>query len=450
MDIEHGPDAPRLRDSPARCIGRVGIVELANRPDAVALDVLVEIGEYLPGLRQEYVPVDIETCLDVELQQPGPCRTVLAREIAFCGRSSLQRTFVEQVAGRECPQPLGGEQVLAHGADHLQLQLLVEHLVIQPAGDDHVGARRFVGPVRPYEIGQITFRQAEQFDERRLRACRERLPGLDEGFVCVFAGQFERITYGVVPQGVHLYLVTVARSDGAAVDHGIHPRHRDVVRSGPHQSVVMQRDAAADSPAVALQNIFHGRAVGFPYLLAAHFPFELLERPEEPQRGICRDGRRGVAREHAVAHFAHQRVEGVDTVLLMPLFERDARERYEGLAPRNPVPRVARHHFGAVAGTPDDELPRRMLQAADEVDLVRAPGDGCGEYLFDGLDRTHFVERSREDDAFALLEFRFEIARREQVFVTVVTARQILLVFESVVPVGCGHELRAGLAGLQV
>ena len=95
----------------------------------------------------------------------------------------------------------------------------------------------------------------------------------------------------------------------------------------------MQRDAAADSPAVALQNIFHGRAVGFPYLLAAHFPFELLERPEEPQRGICRDGRRGVAREHTVAHFAHQRVEGVDTVLLMPLFERDARERYEGLAP---------------------------------------------------------------------------------------------------------------------
>ena len=38
------------------------------------------------------------------------------------------------------------------------------------------------------------------------------------------------------------------------------------------------------------------------------------------------------------------------------------------------MPRVARHHFGAVAGTPDDELPRRMLQAADEVDLVRAPG----------------------------------------------------------------------------
>lgn len=107
-----------------------------------------------------------------------------------------------------------GEQVLAHGADHLQLQLLVEHLVIQPAGDDHVGARRFVGPVRPYEIGQITFRQAEQFYERRLRACRERLPGLDEGFVCVFAGQFERITYGVVPQGVHLYLVTVARVTG--------------------------------------------------------------------------------------------------------------------------------------------------------------------------------------------------------------------------------------------
>ena len=173
MDIEHGPDAPRLRDSAARCVGRVGIVKLANRPDTVALDVFVEIGEYLPGLRQECIPVDIETCLDVELQQPRPCRTVLAREIALCGRTSFLRTFVEQVAGRECPQPLGDEQVLAYGADHLQLQLFVEHLVIQPAGDDHVGARRFVGPVRPYEIGQIAFRQAEQFDERRLRACRE-------------------------------------------------------------------------------------------------------------------------------------------------------------------------------------------------------------------------------------------------------------------------------------
>ena len=115
VDIEHGPDAPRLRDSAARCVGRVGIVKLANRPDTVALDVFVEIGEYLPGLRQECIPVDIETCLDVELQQPRPCRTVLAREIALCGRTSFLRTFVEQVAGRECPQPLGDEQVLAYG-----------------------------------------------------------------------------------------------------------------------------------------------------------------------------------------------------------------------------------------------------------------------------------------------------------------------------------------------
>lgn len=46
------------------------------------------------------------------------------------------------------------------------------------------------------------------------------------------------------------------------------------------------------------------------------------------------------------------------------------------------MPRIARHHFGAVAGTPDDELPRRMLQAADEVDLVRAPGDGFAQGIF--------------------------------------------------------------------
>ena len=50
--------------------------------------------------------------------------------------------------------------------------------------------------------------------------------------------------------------------------------------------------------------------------------------------------------------------------------DKDKRTRIRHCCPRNPVPRVARHHFGAVAGTPDDELPRRVLQAADEVDLV--------------------------------------------------------------------------------
>ena len=212
----------------------------------------------------------------------------------------------------------------------------------------------------------------------------------------------------------------------------------------------MQRHAAAYSLPVALQYVFHGRAVARPYLLGPHLAFELLEGPEKPEGSVRRDFGRGAAGEHAVAHLPHQRIQRVDAVLLVSLFERDARQRDEGLAARNPVPRISRHHFGPVARTADQELPRRVFEAADEVDLMRTPRDGCGENLFDGLGRAHFVERRREDDALALLELRFEIARREQVFVPFVSAGQLLLVFESVIPVGRGHELRAGFARLEI
>ena len=212
----------------------------------------------------------------------------------------------------------------------------------------------------------------------------------------------------------------------------------------------MQRHAAADSLPVALQYVFHGRAVARPYLLGPHLAFELLEGPEKPEGGVRRDFGRGAAGEHAVAHLPHQRIQCVDAVLLVSLFERDARQRDEGLAARNPVPRISRHHFGPVTRTTDQELPRRVFETADEVDLMRTPRDGCGENLFDGLGRAHFVERRREDDALALLELRFEIARREQVFVPLVSAGQLLLVFESVIPVGRGHELRAGFARLEI
>ena len=232
MDVQCGSDAPRLRNGSARSVGRVGVVQLADRADAVTLDVLVEVFQRLLGLRQECVAVDVEAGLDVEGQQPWPYRAVFGGEVAFGGHALL-RTPVKRVLGRQRPQSLRGEQVLAHRADHLQLHRLVEHLVIQSAGDDHVGARRFVGTAAVHEVGQIAFRQAEQFDERLLRACRKRGPLLDEGLVRlvpVFAGQFERIAYGVVPQGVHFDLIAVARGHGASVDRRIHPRQGHLFR----------------------------------------------------------------------------------------------------------------------------------------------------------------------------------------------------------------------------
>ena len=82
------------------------------------------------------------------------------------------------------------------------------------------------------------------------------------------------------------------------------------------------------------------------------------------------------------------RVEGVDAVLLVVLPQGDARQRDEGLAARNPVPRIARDHLRPVARAADHELPRRVFEAADEVDLVRAARDGaaCLLYTSDAAD----------------------------------------------------------------
>ena len=79
-----------------------------------------------------------------------------------------------------------------------------------------------------------------------------------------------------------------------------------------------------------------------------------------------------------------------------------------------------------------------------------AAGDRGVVHLLDGLRRAHLVERGREDDAFALLEFGLEVAGRQQVLMSLVAASDVLLVFEVVVPVGSRDELRAGLAGLEV
>ena len=223
-----------------------------------------------------------------------------------------------------------------------------------------------------------------------------------------------------------------------------------MLRRGPHEAVLVEQDSPRDALLVGFQYLFHRLAVAFPDSLGADLRLEPLQRPEEPQRSVRGHGRRSVPGEHAVLHGAHLVVEGVDAVLLVVLLQSDARQRNEGLAARNPVPRVARDHLRAVTRTADQELPRRVLQTTDEVDLVRAACNGAVEELFDGLRRAHLVERRRKDDAFALLELGLEIARRQQVLVPRIAAGDVLLVFEIVVPVGRRHELRSGLARLEV
>ena len=287
-------------------------------------------------------------------------------------------------------------------------------------------------------------------EERDLRAGGKLLPLLDEGHVAVLAGKRQRVAYGVVPQSVDLHLVAVARGYGAAVDLRVHPGEGLCVGPGPDEAVVVEPYAAVDAAAVGFEQLLHHLAVALPDFRGTQLLFELLQRPEEPERGVDL-GRSGVgAGEHAVAHLAHERVEHVDAVLLVVLFERDARQGEEGLAADDAVPRIAGQHLGAAARTADDELTRRVAQAADEVNLVGAAGNRGLEHLLDGLRRAHLVERGREDDAFALLELHLEVTGGEQVLVTLIAAGQLLLVLEVVVPVGRGDELRLGLARLQI
>ena len=134
----------------------------------------------------------------------------------------------------------------------------------------------------------------------------------------------------------------------------------------------------------------------------------------------------------------------------MVLAERDSGQCDKGLSSGNPVPGVSCDHLGTVSGAADQELAGGVFETADEVDLVRASGDGALEELLDGLCGSHFVERRGEDDAFPLLEFGLEISGRHQVLVSVISACDVLEVLEVVVPVGSGHELRIGLVGLEI
>ena len=219
----------------------------------------------------------------------------------------------------------------------------------------------------------------------------------------------------------------------------------------PDQSVAVQRHTAADAAAVSREDRLHRFAVAAPDLAAADLGFQFLQCVEEPQRGVgflrgrCRTG------EIAVAERAAHAVQHVDAVLLVILFERDARQRHEGFAgDLRREPRIAGHHLRAAVRAPDDELPGRVAQQAVEIDLVGAACQRAVEQRADLGRRGHLFDRRREDHALSLRQGQFEIARRQQVFVPVVAAGQLLRVFESVVPVGCGHEFGVGPVRLEV
>lgn len=98
----------------------------------------------------------------------------------------------------------------------------------------------------------------------------------------------------------------------------------------------------------------------------------------------------------------------------------------------------------------DDELSRRVVQATEEIYLVRPSRNGCFVCRTNLLARRHLVYRSREYDAFALADFHLEITGREQVFVSLVAALYLLLILEVVVPVRSGDERGVILAQLHV
>ena len=339
--------------------------------------------------------------------------------------------------------------MLTDRAQRVENHLRGEHLVRKTAGDDHVRTNEGVYTLLADVVGQVTLLEREHGVERRLRLLGHLAPSLHKGLILVLLSQLECIHHGVVPQSLHLDLITITRRHGLAVDHRVHPRYGETSRGSPNQTVLVDEDAAVDTLAVVLQDTLHGCAVALPDLLLAHMLLEALQRPEEPERSVHCLTSRSRAGEHALLHVAYERVEGSDAILLVVLLKRDARQRNEGLTTLLAVPGVTLDHLGALTAA-DHKLTSRVLEAADEVHLVRTAGDRLREELLDLLSRLHLVERSREDDALALLELGLEVAGREQILVAVVAASQILQVLEVVVPIRSGHKLGLRVGGLQV
>ena len=137
--------------------------------------------------------------------------------------------------------------MLADGLDDFELRLFVEHLVGEPAGDDHVGSDLLDGAFESHGVGQITFGEVEELVEGGLCLFGEFLPGLDELLVSVFSREFQGVAYGIVPESIDLHLVSVSRGYGESCDHGVHPRQWRPFRGSPDQSVVIEDDPSCDS-----------------------------------------------------------------------------------------------------------------------------------------------------------------------------------------------------------
>ena len=274
--------------------------------------------------------------------------------------------------------------MLSHDPKYRSLLLLVEHLVIQPARHHHIRTNPPIRPLRTYEIGQIpVVAVPEHLPESVPNPLGPRFPLADEFFLAETGSQLQGITHGIVPKCVDFDRIPVTRYDGDAVCHGIHPGEGFVGRRGPHQTVIVHGHAA-DTPTISRQQLFHHSAVTLPYLLLAQCPLQSLKHPEEPKRGVGGLGSRKRACKHTVPAFAHDRIEHIQTILRTSLLQRDAGQRHECLPPDLSVPGIPRQHFGPTVPAANDELPRRMSQTAQEIDLEAAGCQSLGEHHAEG------------------------------------------------------------------
>ena len=428
---------------------RITLETLAHRSDAGRLYLVVEARKDLLGRREILLAGDSETALDVEHQGPDPDRAVAAGQILRPLVVGIRR-LVEGIARRERTQAATREQVLAHNAQNIHYLLLAEHRIVQTTRHDHVRAAEIVHFAVVYIVGKIVLPEPELRQERGFRTLGHVGPAVDKLLILHFGGQRQRIAYGIVPQGLDLDIISRALRYGVSVDLGIHPRQGLAVGRSPDQAVVMQHDTPAETAAVCLQHGLHGLAVTCPQLLGADMFLQILQRPEEPQRSIRGNPCRSRAREIAVMHAPHHRVENIHAILLVTLLQYHARQRDEGIASHRAVPRISGNHLRTAARTAYDELTCRVVQTTQEVDLVRAARKRRLIYLGYGLARGHLVRGGREDHALALLDVHLEVTRRQQILVAVIAALDLLGVFEIVVPVGCGYKLRIRLVGLQI
>ena len=207
---------------------------------------------------------------------------------------------------------------------------------------------------------------------------------------------------------------------------------------------------AADAPAISRQQLFHHDTVALPYLLLTQRPLQLLKHPEKPKRSIRSLGSRERTRKHTVPASAHDRIEHIQAILRASLLQRDAGQRYERLTSDLPIPGIPGQHLGPPVPAADDELPGRVAQAAQKIDLAAAGAQSLRKHSADGRRIGNGFDGRRENHALPPTETEFEITRRKQILISLVSSLDLSGVFEIIVPVGSRHELRIPAIGLQV